>query len=236
MCWAYYPSENKIKEKPEPLNEHLLSVASYILKHPLINPVTHKISRLLSIDTDVIRDIAYLTGLLHDIGKASHRYQEKPENGFSNHEYLSASAINAFFTMENGKDALKKLLIQPIILHHYAQKINVRKVIESSKEFLDKSDGFIIITLYEPCKSALESVLIEGEKQVSTVSAKELLRFLLDNIRRNGYLPVAPPEEDLINYLNSVIFNGEVASVMALTGLLNEADGRIAKNNRKMDR
>ncbi len=232
MCWAYYPyGENASREKPEPLDVHLLDVANYMLNHSLTVHVVNKVSRLLSIPNENIRDIVYLIGLLHDIGKASHRYQVKPGNGFSGHEYLSAYGVNAFFAKrKNGSmDILKRLLIQPIILHHYAQKTDVEKSSGSSKDLLDNKDGHFCIKLWDPCKPMLEHAFTEGMKQLRTEFAKELLSLLLNSVK-HGLLPAVP--EDFISGLKTITFDGRTASVMALTGLLNEADGVIAKRNR----
>ncbi|MGC8571044.1 MAG: hypothetical protein ACP5L1_06940, partial [Caldivirga sp.] len=85
--------------------------------------------------------------------------------------------------------------------------------------------------LWDPCKPMLEHAFTEGMKQLHTEFAKELSNFLLNSVKTHSLLPAAP--EDFISDLKAINFDGRTASIMALTGLLNEADGVIAKRNRK---
>lgn len=248
MCYAFYPKDEK-KQVSEELQNHLQDVVNDISKNKIFPKLYKKISKLLNIDEKIVHDIILLTGLLHDIGKALEKYQKKPSEGFSGHFVYSSLIIYTVLLdvlAENNKNIIqnndtakyiKYLLIDPILLHHYAGYNDLiesfNKTIKSDK----KEGGEIYIEFNKPCLKILINLFSDFQKYLCSNFGKEILDKLTilfedysDRAKIKIYLTTF---EQLLPMSSEINREGKLkSSLMAITGILNEADGTIARKNR----
>ncbi len=139
MCYAYRDSASE-----EPLLEHLEKVAEFCRNRWEFSALAKKISKMLNLDENSVRNVLTLALLLHDIGKAAYIYQERCSSGckdFRGHHLLSVFLIHLTYNsmgiritfedlgkfLEDRFDKLEKdkiiamLVLLPIIFHHYHQ-------------------------------------------------------------------------------------------------------------------
>jgi len=140
MCYAY-----KDSKKEEELIEHLITTANICLKRWELEALSLKVSRLLNIDMEKVKEAVILASMLHDIGKAAEIYQKECFNGictrFQGHYLVSAFILHLVLNVGNvrieeedvekfltdnfnrlGKDKIYAMLIVlPVAFHHYHQ-------------------------------------------------------------------------------------------------------------------
>ena len=233
-CWAYYPEPGKSRERPEPLKEHLVNVAIGILTHMDFHRIIKKIGREYGIDNKDIHDIGFLVGLLHDIGKALRKYQEPPGPYFPGHEVYSAFIVHSAFIdarLDNpDNETVKRLILYPILLHHYAQRDDVEEIYRKvMHEVLKKNNP--IAELHDECLDAITNILEYAMNIVRSEFAMQLIKTLQDDIH-DGKLNLAALGDSPFSSLESIVKIEEWFGVMALTGLLNEVDGKVAMRAR----
>mgnify|MGYP001770767427 FL=1 len=234
-CWAYYPGPGKSRERPEPLREHLVNVAIGIMTHMDFHRIIKKISREYGIDDKDIHDIGFLVGLLHDIGKALKKYQEPPGPHFPGHEVYSAfiihsALINAGLNNPDN-ETVKRLILYPILLHHYAQRDSVEEIyMKVMYEVLNRNNP--IAELHDECLNDVTNILEYAMNIVRSEFAMQLIKTLQDDTH-DGKLNLAALDNDPFNPLKIIVKIEEWFGVMALTGLLNEVDGKVAMRARR---
>lgn len=231
MCWAYYPKLG-INEKPEPLGIHLVGVAESILKHPDFKRINKKINKMYNIDIKEAQDIVFLIGLLHDIGKAYIKYQKEPENGFSKHEFYSAFIVHYILLIRGEDETIKSLITYPIMLHHYAQRYNITNAYRSALNELGVKNGSLTLPIQKQCLRDIDEVLTYGKSIVVSELGKEIINELMNEVN-NMFFYLYPFGNDPLKPLQSIIQQDRWFGISALTGILNEADGKVAIINRR---
>ena len=231
-CYAYYPNSIKDKEKPEEFSRHSIDVVEYMFKDlaSLTNAVINTISVRLGVSRDLVHDAVLLAGLLHDLGKVDKQYQEKPNHGFSNHEVLSTTAIRNIAFKLIKKDSTEGLFLDlltlPILLHHYVQADpykHIHYIISIKKERID---------VYKDCIDQLNEVINYGLIHVQSDLGKKIMHELKNKLSKFEIEIFL--DKELKNFLLSNVFYPHKPAIMAIAGLLNEADGTIAKMNRNI--
>lgn len=234
MCWAYYPKPGE-SDKPEPLRKHLIDVAETVRDHFDFDRITKKVSKAYNIEHNLARDIVFLIGLFHDLGKARIEYQREPERGFKGHEFYSAFIIhNVFIRIKSYDDYIKKienLIIYPIMLHHYAQH-NSDDAYKYVLKEMSKISGILILRIEEQCYNDIIEVLNYGKLNVESEIIREVINELLKDIDDKAFI-LSPLGDDPFMPLRSLIAQNNWFGIAALTGILNEADGKVARRNRK---
>ena len=237
-CWAYYPKQGKINERPEPLDVHLIEVAEEVSRHPDYGRIVKKISRLYGIDDALVKDAILLMGLLHDLGKAYVKYQERlDDESFSGHEFYSAFIIHGIFKNDifmeryDKVKVMETLIIYPIMLHHYAQRNDVETAYEKVWKYVLMMRE-PTLKIWDGCRSHIVMVLKYGKSKVITDLGKELINKLLSNVGNLAF-NIALLGDEPFKPLRSIVMQDYWLSIAALTGLLNEADGKVARRNRK---
>ncbi len=231
MCWANYPNHG-IKEKLEPLGIHLINVAEGMLKHPDFKRISKKLSKAYGIDTKVSQDIIFLIGLLHDIGKAHTKYQRELEKGFSKHEFYSAFAVNYVLTTRNVDETIKTLITYPIMLHHYAQRYDANKAYGGVSNELGIKES-PVLPIHEQCIKDVIKALTYGESTVVSDLGKDIINELIKEVKTSNVLYLYPLGNDPLKPLQSIIQQNRWFGITALTGILNEVDGKTARRNRR---
>ena len=227
-CWAYYPGPNDVGRRPEPLGEHLVNVANGVRMHRDFDRLVRKIVREYNLDANLVSDFMTLAGGLHDIGKALARYQEKPAEGFSGHEVYSTLIINhVLHTIGiHYSTPIGRLLAYPVLLHHYAQRGNLRDIYNKVLRHV-KSSGRV----WQDCINDLEWALGRIREFLTTDTGLRIIKTLLGRVR-GGELSLLAVGGDFIGRLGSIVNARDWLGVMAVAGLLNEVDGKIASNAR----
>ncbi|PLC68684.1 CRISPR-associated endonuclease Cas3'' [Vulcanisaeta sp. EB80] len=229
-CYAYYPMKNE--EKPEEFSRHSIDIAEYIFKDSayLTNSVINTISARLGASKDLVHDAILLAGLLHDLGKVDKQYQEMPSHGFSRHEVLSATAIRNIAFKLIKKDGIENLFLDlltfPILLHHYAQADpykHAHYIINMKKERID---------VYKDCIDQLNEVINYGLTHVQSDLGKKIMHELKNKLSKFEIEIFL--DKELKNFLLSNVFYPHKPAIMAIAGLLNEADGTVANKNRNI--
>jgi hypothetical protein len=230
-CWAYYPGPDEVGRAPEEFLRHSIGVAEYLFNNlaHVTTPVIRKVSRMLGVSEDLVSDAVLLTGLLHDLGKACACYQEKPWEGFSGHWLLSAGIVYNIITnplLKTPVDTkmLTRLFVYPILLHHYAQTdliMTMRRTIMDS------------IRLHSDCTEPVRGLITYGLGRIRTGIGTDILNALLEDLS-DGDLVVFPIPDQVWGEFTNRLFDPRRLASMVMAGLLNEADGTIAKMNRNI--
>jgi len=226
-CYAYYPMKDK--EKSEEFDRHSIGVVEYMFKDlaSLTNVVITTISVRLGVSRDLVHDAILLAGLLHDLGKVDKQYQEMPSHGFKGHEVLSATAIRNIAFKLIKKDSTENLFLDlltfPILLHHYAQADPYKHIKNMKKEKID---------VYKDCINQLNEVINYGLIHAQSDLGKKIMYELKNNLSKFEIETFL--DKELKELLLSNVFYPHKPAIMAIAGLLNEADGTIAKMNRNI--
>ena len=230
-CWAYYPGPDEVGRAPEELLRHSIGVVEYMFNNlrRITIPVIRKVSIILGVSEDLVHDAVLLSGLLHDLGKVCACYQEKPWEGFSGHWLLSAGIVYNIITnplLKTPVDTkmLTHLFVYPILLHHYAQTdliMTMRRTIMDS------------IRLHSDCTEPVRGLITYGLGRIRTGIGTDILNALLEDLS-DGDLVVFPIPDQVWGEFTNRLFDPRRLASMVIAGLLNEADGTIAKMNRNI--
>jgi CRISPR/Cas system-associated endonuclease Cas3-HD len=228
-CWAYYP-EKQGEEVPEEFHRHSIDVAEYLFNDMkcITASVIRKVSTMLGVSEGLVYDAVFLSGLLHDLGKTCSCYQEKPWEGFSGHWVLSAGIVyniitNPFLKAPVDVEVLVHLFVYPILLHHYAKADLLRA---GGRNNMDS------VQVHGDCIKPIRDLSTYGLGRVKSPIGRAILNDLLADLS-DGTLNVSPiPEAKLRELLLSKLPDVKKYVTMAITGLLNEADGSVAGKNR----
>jgi len=231
-CWAYYPDpEKQGEEVPEEFYRHSIDVAEYLFNDMkrITAPVIRKVSAMLGVSEDLVSDAVFLSGLLHDLGKTCMCYQEKPWEGFSGHWVLSAGIVyniitNPYLKAPVDPEVLAHLFVYPILLHHYAQADLLR-----ARDRINMNNS---VQVHGNCIKPVMDLVAYGLDRAKSSIGKAILNNLLTDLS-DGTLNAFPiPEAKLRKLLLSKLPDVGKYVTMAITGLLNEADGSVAGRNR----
>jgi CRISPR-associated endonuclease Cas3-HD len=227
-CWAYYPKKQD-EEVPEEFYRHSIDVAEYLFNDMkcITAPVIRKVSAVLGVSEYLVSDAVFLSGLLHDLGKACTCYQERPWEGFSGHWVLSAGIVyniitNPFLKAPVDPEVLVHLFVYPILLHHYAQADLLRA---RGRINMDS------VQVHGDCIKPVMDLVAYGLDRAKSSIGKAILNDLLVDLN-DGVLIVFPIEAKLRELLLSKLPDVKKYVTMAIAGLLNEADGSVAGRNR----
>jgi CRISPR/Cas system-associated endonuclease Cas3-HD len=227
-CWAYYPEEQG-EGVPEEFARHSIGVVEYLFNDLwyITAPVIRKVSKTLGVSEGLVSDAVLLSGLLHDLGKTCSCYQEKPWEGFSGHWLLSASIVfniirSTGYDAFGDKKLLTGLFVLPILLHHYAQSDLLGRINKTS---------VVRVQVYNDCVGVLKNLVSYGLARVRSPIGRSLLNDLHADLG-DGVLNALPIPGWVFNTITSKAFNHVKIASMAITGLLNEADGTVAGRNR----
>ncbi|MEM4868745.1 MAG: CRISPR-associated endonuclease Cas3'' [Ignisphaera sp.] len=259
MCYAYRDSESE-----EFLLNHLVGVEKCCEERWELNALSRKISRVLGIPIDDVKNAILLSSLLHDLGKVAQKFQEECDQGicreFPGHYMISAFLVHLGLSameivvkredvsnfMEDRFDKIDKnkvtgiLILFPIAFHHYHQVRGYRSYSFSEylKEFVEKP------RIWDRCIECLKSIHEYIDNNNILNIAKKLLDFLLNldklrnsDVYRNSKLFIE-------NFYNNVVDKGvklqsiTLSSVVieSITGLINLCDGYVAHRARGVGR
>ena len=235
-CWAYYPGPGDIGRRPEPLGWHLVCVAMGVRAHKDFNRLVGKITREYNLDANLVSDFITLAGGLHDIGKALAKYQEKPAEGFSGHEVYSTFIINhvLYINSIDYDSPIGRLLAYPVLLHHYAQRGSLRDIYNKVlKDIYNKAsrDRKTRERVWQDCIKDLDWAFSRIREFLTTDTGLRIIKSLLGGVR-GGELSLFAVGGDFIGGLGSIVNTRDWFGVMAVAGLLNEVDGKIAGDAR----
>ncbi|MDK6029407.1 CRISPR-associated endonuclease Cas3'' [Ignisphaera sp. 4213-co] len=258
MCFAYRDGE-----RSEALIEHMKETANYCLHRWELDALSAKISKLLGIGQNHVKEAIIVAALTHDIGKAAEIYQidciKNTCKLFEGHYMVSAFLLHLAFNAKgiylNSRDAVKFLLynptelasdkvlalliVLPVITHHYHQ---VRGYLsyESSKhnavsKFLDKP------TIHRPCLDCFSEMLGYAEINVFKDFMHMLYNVLVSIDRLKGSDKYNTSKIFVENFFKSVIEESlKINSVTlgkviveSISGLINLCDGFAASRSRK---
>ncbi len=252
-CYAY--KDEYVKEYFE---KHSIEVMKCILDKWESMALVRKISMLLSIEEDLVRDMLVIMSGFHDIGKTFKYYQmrciEDKCISFPKHYIVSAQFMTFLFNRAFGKlsdnyindeyvievlngkihdgDKTRYLYtltcVLPILLHHYAQ-------VSSPTSFSD-TIKYVKHGIYPGCYNAIDTLIQSMQRIVKTNFAQELLEEVKQVIRDNEtlgiYLSTMLDPGTIIKKSSSYILVFERLLVEAITGVLNMCDGKVALKNR----
>ncbi|GAY25386.1 CRISPR-associated endonuclease Cas3'' [Desulfurococcaceae archaeon AG1] len=236
-CYAY-----KKGERAENLAEHLAGVARCCREHKLLAPVASKIARNYGLSKDYVEDMIVAACLLHDIGKADRKYQDLCLSSgceeFSGHDVrgykLAATALKRLedssrIAVNTGMaDVLNIALLIPILMHHYFQR-----GIDNLRNDLDIIDE---IDVHPQCIEDLHMVLELRTELFKNEYVENLVSTVLGLIT-DGRVRLVPVYRfasvpDLLNDLQSYTNLLQKHSAIAVTAILNECDGWVARVRR----
>jgi CRISPR-associated endonuclease Cas3-HD len=201
----------------EPLDKHLVEVMEEVRRDPAFEPVARKLARVFNVRPELAMDLLEFAALAHDVGKADVAYKNAVEY-FPLHE--SRSADFAYYVL--GKAGLLRgvvashvgsLVVIAVALHHYSHKTFRRGVI---------TGGF-----KARCNAHIEAFKSWTPRTAEGVALKSIAASTLDVEQYNIYSAVLSSINDINN--DEKLRN----AAAAVLGLLNKADGAVAKRNRR---
>ncbi|MEM1560422.1 MAG: CRISPR-associated endonuclease Cas3'' [Ignisphaera sp.] len=258
MCYAY-----RDRGSEEFLLNHLVDVEKCCEERWELNALSHKISRVLRISIDDVRNAILLSSLLHDLGKVVQKFQEECDQGvckeFPGHYMISAFLVHLGLSamgivveredvhnfMEDRFDEIDRnrvagiLILFPIAFHHYHQVKGFRSysLSEYLKEFVEKP------RIWGRCIEYLKSIheYIDDSNLLNVATKLLDIVLDLDKLRNNN---VYRSKLFIENFYNNVVDKGvklqsiTLSSVVieSITGLINLCDGYVAHRARCVGR
>jgi CRISPR/Cas system-associated endonuclease Cas3-HD len=189
-----------------------------VRRDPAFEPVARKLAGVFGVEPDLAMDLLEFTALVHDVGKADVAYKNAVER-FPLHE--SRSADFAYYVL--GKASLLRGVAAPhvgspvviaVALHHYSHKTFRRGV---------ATGGF-----KARCGAHVEAFKRWAPRTAEGVTLKGLAASTPEVEQYNIYSAVLSSISDVNN-------NEKLRSAAAaVLGLLNKADGAVARRNRRI--
>ncbi|MEM1722088.1 MAG: CRISPR-associated endonuclease Cas3'' [Ignisphaera sp.] len=259
MCYAY-----RDRGSEEFLLNHLVGVEKCCEERWELNALSCKISRVLGIPIDDVKNAILLSSLLHDLGKVAQKFQKECDQGicreFPGHYMISAFLVHLGLSameivveredvsnfMEDRFDKIDKnkvtgiLILFPIAFHHYHQVRGYRSYSFSEylKEFVEKP------RIWDRCIECLKSIHEYIDNNNILNIAKKLLDFLLNldklrnsDVYRNSKLFIENFYNNVVDEyvkLQSITLSSVV--IESITGLINLCDGYVAHRARGVGR
>jgi|GEM_PF-5592902 len=261
MCYAY-----RDRGSEELLLNHLVNVEKCCKERWELNALSRKISRVLEIPIDDVKNAILLSSLLHDLGKVAQKFQEECDQGickeFPGHYMISAFLVHLglnamgivvekedvsnfmedrFDKIDRNRDIVQGILILfPIAFHHYHQVKGLRSYSFSEylKEFVEKP------RIWGRCVEYLKSIHeYIDDKNLLNVATKLLDTLLdIDKLRNNDNMYRS--KLFIENFYNNVVDKSvklqsiTLSSVVieSITGLINLCDGYVAHRARGVGR
>jgi CRISPR-associated endonuclease Cas3-HD len=260
-CYAYRDVSSGLEED---LVEHLLGVASCCAEERWeTRALASKLSRVLGLGLDMVRDAILLAGLLHDVGKAAQVYQEPCQSGgcteFHGHYLVSAFIAHLALSLSGtairvrdaeeflgsrgtrlGEDKVfAVLIVLPIAFHHYHQ---VRGTKSYSAVHRSTVGNFLDNPLiYGKCVESFEKIISHqgvgprGREVLEKVYAvlTDIGSYVESDSYRDSKLFILRLGDLVRSGLRDTSITLGKAVVEAVMGVVNLCDGIVAARKRR---
>jgi CRISPR/Cas system-associated endonuclease Cas3-HD len=212
----------------EPLDRHLVEVMEEARRDPAFEPVARKLARVFNVRPELAMDLLEFAALVHDVGKADERYKNAVEY-FPLHE--SRSADFAYYVLV--KAGLLRSVVAPhvgsmvviaVALHHYSHKTFSHGATADGFTF---RRGVITGGFKARCNAHIEAFKSWTPRTAEGATLKSIAASTLEVEQYNIYSAVLSSINDINN--DEKLRN----AAAAVLGLLNKADGAVAKRNRR---
>jgi len=245
VCYAY-----RDRGSEEFLLNHLVGVEKCCEERWELNALSRKISRVLEIPIDDVKNAILLSSLLHDLGKVAQEFQEKCDQGicreFPRHYMISAFLVHlglsAMGIVVKGKDVSNFmedrfneidrnkvtgiLILFPIAFHHYHQvrgygSYSFRGCGSYSSDYLEE---FVEKPrIWGRCIECLKSIHEYIDNNNILNIAKKLLDFLLNLDKLRNSDVYRNSKLFIENFYNDVVDKGVKLQSITLSSVVIES-------------
>ncbi len=201
----------------EPLDRHLVEVMEEVRRDPAFEPIARKLARAFNARPELAMDLLEFAALAHDVGKADAAYKNAVEY-FPLHESRSADfayyvLVKAGLLRSVAAPHVGSLVVIAVALHHYSHKTFRRDAV---------AGGF-----KARCNAHVEAFKRWTPRTAEGAALKSIAASTLEVEQYNIYSAV-------LSSINDINNNEKLRSAAAaVLGLLNKADGAVAKRNRR---